>query len=129
MRAISKKEYLLIIDDCESVYLIKTQNGKIYLLADMEYGGDYQQARIEQMNFELNIALKISEAVNECRECYNGGIYFMEYDEDTTDNVVIRDFIGICPNADCLECSEYDLERVHINAQRPSFGEFCAFLR
>ena len=21
------------------------------------------------------------------------------------------------------------LERVHINAQRPSFGEFCAFLR
>ena len=28
-----------------------------------------------------------------------------------------------------LRIKRFRLERVHINAQRPSFGEFCAFLR
>ena len=56
----SERAFLLYID----------KNHKVWLRADMEYGGDPPRYRVELMNFNLDIAKPILYTTVECRGFY-----------------------------------------------------------
>jgi hypothetical protein len=88
----------------------------VYLRADMEYGGEYQQPRIEMMNFCLDKSKPILETSVDCRSLYIGGISFIEYNVCECDSTQrgIEDFIEMADSykAVYIECENCDLENI-----------------
>lgn len=110
MKEITKEQYVLSISDYEDAYLIQTDNGKIYLYGDIEYGGEIG-LRIEMMNFEMDTDLPIAEASSECRGYYAGGINFIEYEsEEEAKQYVIEDFLSLRKNAKFISCKSDELK-------------------
>lgn len=112
MLVITKEQYVQSIYDYEKLYLITVKNKEVYLIADIERGGDIE-LRVEMMNFQLDTSLTFWEACGECRCHYPGGIYFIEYNtyEEAQANV-INDFLNLSQNAIYLFCEENELPAV-----------------
>lgn len=112
MKEVTKEQCLSSVTDLEKLYLIQTDNGKVYLLSDIEYGGDIG-LRIEIMNFEMNTKLPFSTANSECRGHYIGGITFIEYNtKEEADRYVLTEFLDLKKNAIYLLCSECEFKEV-----------------
>ena len=112
MTEITKQEYISLINNYELLYLVGIESEKIYLRADIEYGGDVG-LRIEQMNFELNTYLPFSEANSNCRGNYCGGIRFIEYcDEIEANQRIISDFLKLGNKPIYLKCCDDDIKNV-----------------
>ena len=112
MQEVTKEKYLSSVTDLEKLYLIQIDNGKVYLLSDIEYGGDIG-LRIEMMDFEINTEFPFSIANSECREHYIGGITFIEYDtEEEANKHVLTDFLNLKTNAIYLLCFEYEFKKI-----------------
>lgn len=112
MKEITKEQFIQSINDYEKLYLIATENDKVYLKADIERGGDIE-LRVEIMDFELDISLSFWEACSECRGRYCGGINFIEYNsyEEACLNV-LDDFLKFAPDSIYLQCDENELKCV-----------------
>lgn len=91
----------------ESIFIVEKEDGKIYLISDMERTEEYG-LRIEAMRFEIFVdgAEDFLEETGECRGRNCGGIYF--YGEDTADDNEVRqsfydeatDGFIVCENKD-----------------------------
>lgn len=98
MQEISKKDYrenfnkMKDTDNYVRFYLLVSTEDKLYLCADIVNEGISRY--METMDFELNTALSIIEADNDCREKYEGNIYFQDYDDDSWEEVT-DDFMNI----------------------------------
>ena len=98
MREISKEEYLenfKKMKDTENYvrfYLFLSKDDGLYLCADIV--NEEISRYMETMNFKLNTSLSIIDADNDCRESYDGGIYFQDYDDDSWEKVT-DDFMNI----------------------------------
>lgn len=112
MKEVTKEQWLSSVTDLEKLYLIQTDNGKVYLLSDIEYGGD-MGLRIEMMYFEMNTERPFSTANSECRGHYTGGITFIEYNtKEEADRYVLTEFLDLKKNAIYLLCSECEFKEV-----------------
>lgn len=67
MTRLSKPDFKSAIKDIESVFLFEVRNNRVYLLGDMEYGGESQTPRLEWMNLEIDKSQAITHAVNDSR--------------------------------------------------------------
>ena len=56
--------------------IIRKDEKQLLLISDMEYGGDKECLRIENMFFDLDTNLPFHESIVECRDRYAGGITF-----------------------------------------------------
>lgn len=109
MKEITREEYIKNISDYEKLHLIKVENEKIYLRADIE---DEENLRIEMMNFEMNVSLNFTDSNSDSRNC-GGKIYFIEYENyDTAKKDIVKDFLDIGQNAIYLLCDEKDLKKI-----------------
>ena len=96
----------------EKIYLVELVNDRMYLLSDIEKGGDIG-LRIENMFFEMNTLLGFQKANRESRGNYSGGISFIEYnDYNEAECNIINDFIYLEKEAIYLSCFDTDMERV-----------------
>lgn len=121
MTRLSKPDFKSVIKDIESVYLLEVRNNRVYLLGDMEYGGEIQTTRLEWMNLEIDKSQAIRHAVNDSR---NSGenITIEEYSENQTDEI-LNDFLSydttcyICCNDDEMQdiCREFDNTKIYVN--------------
>ncbi len=98
----SERAFLLYID----------KNHKVWLRADMEYGGDPPRYRVELMNFNLDIAKPILYTTVECRVSYCGGICFIEFDAEDTLDLTTNDFINLSDKAVYILCDDKDLAEI-----------------
>ena len=98
----SEKAFLLYID----------KNHKVWLRADMEYGGDPPRYRVELMNFNLDIAKPILYTTVECRGFYCGGICFIEFDAEDTSDLTTNDFINLSDKTVYILCDDKDLAEI-----------------
>ena len=60
----------------EQTALLRKLDNKIYLLSDIEYGGDNEQLQIEWMHFELDTSIPFDTSLLKCRDEYAGGITY-----------------------------------------------------
>ena len=60
----------------ELAAIIRKDEKCLLLISDMEYGGDQEFLRIENMLFDLDTNLPFHESIVECRDRYAGGITF-----------------------------------------------------
>lgn len=112
MKEITKDTYIASISDYEKLFLIHTENGEVYLRADIEYGGEIC-LRIEMMDFDMNPDLLFSEACSECCGRYAGGITFIEYETfDDAQKSILSDFLSLGENAFYLSCSDDEMRCV-----------------
>lgn len=112
MQELSKEQYISTISDLEKIYLVELVNDRMYLLSDIEKGGDIG-LRIENMFFEMNTLLGFQKANRECRGNYSGGISFIEYnDYNEAECNIINDFINLEKEAIYLSCFDTDMEKV-----------------
>jgi len=112
VRLVDKKTYINSIDNGEKAFLIFIdEDNVIWLLADLEIGGDSERYRVELMDFELNPQEDILLTTVECRGFYCGGITFIEYDKkkEETFELALGDFIMLKDNAKYLICDNNDL--------------------
>ncbi len=121
MYHLSKPDFKSAIKDIESVYLLEVRNNRVYLLGDMEYGGESQTTRLEWMNLEIDKSQAIRHTVNDSRNS-GGNITIEEYSENQTDEI-LNDFLSydttcyICCNDDELQdiCREFDNTKIYVN--------------
>lgn len=92
---VSRSGFINSIENIESVFILQREVDSIYLLADMEYGGIYENARVEEMCFLINPNLPFYQAISECRSNYCGGITFIEYGELDSQGLAVNDFISL----------------------------------
>lgn len=113
MKAVTRQKYIHNIKNIERAFLIKIKKNNAFLLSDMEYGGEYQNARLETMCFKMDPKIKIEDAVVECRGYYAGGIEITEYNnEENSEDIVINDFLYEEDNAEFLLCSNNKLSKI-----------------
>ena len=74
-------QYKKAIVNGERAFLFYIEKGSVWIIADMEIGGNTPRYRVELMDFKLNTFEPILYTTVECRCYYCGGIYFIEYDE------------------------------------------------
>ena len=60
----------------ELAAIIRKDENCLLLISDMEYGGDQEFLRIENMLFDLDTNLPFHDSIVECRDRYAGGITF-----------------------------------------------------
>ncbi|MCR5833599.1 MAG: hypothetical protein K6G55_03010 [Selenomonadaceae bacterium] len=112
MKILSREEYINDITDYENFYLLISADNEIFLCADMELTGN-DNLRIEMMNFKLNESLNISEAIDECRGKYSGGISFVEYSSfNVVKTAIITDFLALEKNTVYLLCRDDELKKI-----------------
>jgi len=129
MTRLSKPDFKSAIKDIESVYLLEVRNNRVYLLGDMEYGGESQTPRLEWMNLEIDKSQAIRHAVNDSRNS-GGSITITEYTENQTDEI-LNDFLSydttcyICCNDDEMQdiCREFDNMKIYVNVVNMTSGE------
>ena len=93
--SLAKEQFISKVSDIEKVYLVSIHDGKIYLRADIEKGGD-NNLRIEIMNFEMDTSYGFFEANSLCRSNYPGSISFIEYNSyDEAEHRVLDDFLNL----------------------------------
>jgi len=108
MQEISR-EYIENVCDYENIYLILTEDDKVFLRADIENEDDL---RIEMMYFEMDISLSFSNANSDSRNC-GGKIYFIEYDNsENAKRDIFKDFFNIGVNPIYLICRDDDLGNI-----------------
>lgn len=118
---LSKPDFKSVIKDIESVFLFEVRNNRVYLLGDMEYGGESQTPRLEWMDLEIDKSQAIRHAVNDSRNS-GGSITITEYSENQTDEI-LNDFLSydttcyICCNDDEMQdiCREFDNTKIYVN--------------
>jgi len=121
MKYSNKINFKITIKDIESVFLFEVRNNRVYLLGDMEYGGECQTPRLEWMDLEIDKSQAIRHAVNDSRNL-GGSITITEYTENQTDEI-LNDFLSydttcyICCNDDELQdiCREFDNTKIYVN--------------
>lgn len=129
-KPVSKDEFIKGVTDKEKLYNIRVIDGVPYLRADIEYGGNDVQPRVELFaeiynnGFcltpskypELSIYDRISDLVVEIRGYYAGGICFIEYhDEYTAEKNVLYDFLHFYEQDNSpiyIRCGESSLHRI-----------------
>lgn len=112
MQMLSKEQFISKISDIERVYLVSIHDGKVYLRADIEKGGD-NGLRIEMMDFEMNTSYGFYEANSLCRSNYFGGISFIEYSSyDEAEHRAITDFLDLNPHSALLYCDDNELDEL-----------------
>lgn len=129
MTRLSKPDFKSAIKDIESVFLFEVRNNRVYLLGDMEYGGECQTPRLEWMNLEIDKSQAIRHAVNDSRNS-GGSITITEYTENQTDEI-LNDFLSydttcyICCNDGELQdiCREFDNMKIYVNVVNMTSGE------
>lgn len=113
MTTLSKSQFISSITSLERLYLLETDNGRVYLHSDIEYGGDLQIPRVEMMCFAMNTELPIEIACSGCRSRYIGGITFIEYDDEATAVAcALDDFLNLEKDAIYLLCDENELANI-----------------
>lgn len=114
MQLVSIDQYTEAIMNGEKAFLIYIENGAVWIIADMEIGGNIPRYRVELMDFKLNILEPILYTTVECRTFYCGGINFIEYDEelDDTFNLALKDFLALQNDAKYLICGNMDLYKI-----------------
>lgn len=60
----------------ELVAIVMKEGNSLLLISDMEYGGENEKLRVENMCFELDMTLSFRESIVECRGRYAGGVTF-----------------------------------------------------
>lgn len=129
MTRLSKPDFKSAIKDIESVFLFEVRNNRVYLLGDMEYGGESQTPRLEWMNLEIDTTIGIIQAVNDSRNS-GGNITIEEYSEKQTDEI-LNDFLSydttcyIWCNDDEMQdiCREFDNTKIYVNVVNMTSGE------
>ena len=107
-------QYKKAIVNGERAFLFYIEKGSVWIIADMEIGGNTPRYRVELMDFKLNTFEPILYTTVECRRYYCGGIYFIEYDEkqDDTFNLALKDFLALQNDAKYLICGNMDLYKI-----------------
>lgn len=121
MKYSNKINFKITIKDIESVFLFEVRNNRVYLLGDMEYGGESQTPRLEWMDLEIDKSQAIRHAVNDSRNS-GGSITITEYAENQTEEL-LNDFLSynnafyVCCNDDEMQdiCRHSDNMRVYLN--------------
>lgn len=111
MQEISREyiENIRDICDYENIYLILTEDDKVFLRADIKNEDDL---RIEMMYFEMDTSLSFSDANLDSRNC-KGKIYFIEYDNrENAERDIFKDFFNIGANPIYLMCKDDDLGNI-----------------
>ena len=113
LQVILKETFIDSILNSERAFLLYIdKNHKVWLRADMEYGGDPPRYRVELMNFNLDIAKPILYTTVECRGFYCGGISFLEYGAADTLDLATNDFINLSDKAVYILCDDKDLAEI-----------------
>ena len=114
MTELSKSEFIRQITDPTHLYLIEIEDGKPYLTADIEYGGEEQRIRIELINkFDLDPHLPFEEACIDSRSWYVGGISFIEWDSDEkAEAEVFDEFFILASDAVYVSCTDDELSDI-----------------
>ena len=117
MKELSKEEFKNNIFDQEKIYLISIEGDKVYLQADIEFGGDIG-LRIDIMDFDLDTSLGFWNASGECCGRYCGGMTFIEYDSyEEASERILDDFLNLHNSSVYwdrepmyLYCEDYELD-------------------
>ncbi len=110
MQELTQAQYLQNIADYEKLYLIITENDKVFLRADIE---NAETLRIEMMYFEMDTSLTFWEANSECRGNYAGKIFFVEYEGIEPAKInILNDFLNLCTNSIFLLCDNDELKNI-----------------
>lgn len=114
MKLVSINQYKEAIVNGEKAFLLYINKKSVWIIADMEVGGDIPRYRVELMNFKLNTLEPILYTTVECRTFYCGGINFIEYDEkpDDTFDLALKDFLALQNDAKYLICENMDLYKI-----------------
>ena len=114
MTELSKSEFIRQITDLTHLYLLEVEDGKPYLIADIEYGGEEQRIRIELINkFDLDPYLPFEEACIDSRSWYVGGISFIEWDSDEeAEAEVFDEFFILASDAVYVSCTDDELSDI-----------------
>lgn len=114
MQLVNIDQYKKAIVNGERAFLFYIEKGSVWIIADMEIGGNTPRYRVELMDFKLNTFEPILYTTVECRCYYCGGIYFIEYDEkqDDTFNLALKDFLALQNDAKYLICGNMDLYKI-----------------
>ena len=129
-KPVSKDEFIKGVTDKEKLYNIRVIDRVPYLRADIEYGGNEVQPRVElyaeiysdgfcltpAKDSGLSLKSAMSDLVGEVRGYYAGGICFIEYkDEDTAEKNVLLDFLQFYEQDSSpiyIRCGESSLHRL-----------------
>lgn len=112
METLNKEQFISKKSDIERVYLISIHDGKIYLRADIEKGGD-NGLRIEMMDFKIDTSYGLHEANSLCRSNYPSGISFIEYNSyNEAEHRILDDFLNIDNKAVFQYCNNDELRQV-----------------
>lgn len=114
MQLVNIDQYKKAIVNGERAFLFYIEKGSVWIIADMEIGGNTPRYRVELMDFKLNTFEPILYTTVECRCYYCGGIYFIEYDEkqDDTFDLALKDFLALRNDAKYLICGNKDLCKI-----------------
>lgn len=114
MQLVNIDQYKKAIVNGERAFLFYIEKGSVWIIADMEIGGNTPRYRVELMDFKLNTFEPILYTTVECRTFYCGGISFNEYDEkiDDTFNLALKDFLALQNDAKYLICGNMDLYKI-----------------
>ena len=113
MLQVLKETFIDSILNGERAFLLYIDKShKVWLRADMEYGGDPPRYRVELMNFNLDIAKPILYTTVECRGFYCGGICFIEFDAEYTLDLATYNFINLSDKAVYILCDDKDLAEI-----------------
>lgn len=114
MQSLSKEQYKRAIVNGEKAFLLFINKQDVFIIADMEVGGEIPRYRVELMDFKLNTLEPILNTTVECRTFYCGGINFIEYNEgfDDTFDLAIKDFLALQDDAKYLICENMDLYKI-----------------
>lgn len=93
MKELTHQQYIENICDYEKLYLLVTEDDRIYLRADFE---NEEILQIEMLHAELNPALNFLESEQVGRENYCGKIYFIEYENsEIAEKNILTDFLDL----------------------------------
>lgn len=114
MQLVNIDQYKKAIVNGERAFLFYIEKGSVWIIADMEIGGNTPRYRVELMDFKLNTFEPILYTTVECRTFYCGGISFNEYDKkiDDTFNLALKDFLALQNDAKYLICGNMDLYKI-----------------
>ncbi len=114
MLKITKQYYKEQLHNIENAFLLQIDSDQIYLLSDVEYGGTFENARVEMMRFCLNPSETILDEVSNCRGRYAGGITFLENDKELRQSMeqAKTDFLTLSDTDIFLICDNDELEQL-----------------